>query len=92
MCKLFLRTRSCLWVTKGRCTHCLTCVQADTVIITNQNQRSEDPNQIVQDIISGFPEDILEYNSKQPWPGGVLQDFNRAEYTLREFVFDGQNR
>ncbi|KAL3149615.1 hypothetical protein ABBQ32_002384 [Trebouxia sp. C0010 RCD-2024] len=66
--------------------------KADTVIITNQNQRSEDPNQIVQDIISGFPEDILEYNAKKPWPGGILQDVQRAEYTLREFVFEGQNR
>lgn len=71
---------------------CLTCMQADTVIITNQNQRSEDPNQIVQDIISGFPEDILEYNAKKPWPGGILQDVQRPEYTLREFVMEGQNR
>lgn len=67
-------------------------MQADTVIITNQNQRSEDPNQIVQDIISGFPEDILEYNAKKPWPGGILQDVQRPEYTLREFVMEGQNR
>lgn len=67
-------------------------MQADTVIICNQNQRSEDPHQIVQDIISGFPEDILEYNAKKPWPGGILQDLQRAEYTLREFVMEGQNR
>lgn len=84
------RARGDAWA--GSVHTALLCMQADTVIITNQNQRSEDPNQIVQDIISGFPEEILEYSSKRPWPGGILQDVMRAEYTLREFVFEGQNR
>ena len=67
-------------------------MQADTVIITNQNQRSEDPDHIVNDIIQGFPQDILQYSAKKPWPGGILQDLQRAEYTVREFVMEGQNR
>lgn len=33
--------------------------KADIVIVTNDNPRGEDSGAIVQDIVSGFPEDIL---------------------------------
>ena len=62
----------------------LLSVQADSVFITNQNQRSESREQIVQDIISGFPDEILDKNANKPWTGGFLQDPSRVSYTVRE--------
>ena len=67
-------------------------VQADTVILTNQNQRSEPPQQIIQDIITGFPDEMLDMNARRPWVGGFLQDPARVSWTVREFLFEDQNR
>lgn len=66
-------------------------LQADTVFITNQNQRSEPPQQIIQDIITGFPNEILDKNARRPWIGGFLQDPARVPHTVREFLFEDQN-
>ena len=66
-------------------------MQADTVIMTNQNQRSEAPEEIIQDIITGFPDEILDDNARRPWAGGFLQDPTRVSITVREFLFNKQN-
>lgn len=65
--------------------------KADTVIMTNQNQRSEPPEEIIQDIITGFPDEILDKNARRPWAGGFLQDPSRVSHTVREFLFYNQN-
>ncbi|KAL0055346.1 hypothetical protein WJX82_010861 [Trebouxia sp. C0006] len=65
--------------------------KADTVIMTNQNQRSEAPEVIIQDIITGFPDEILDNNARKPWAGGFLQDPSRVSPTVREFLFYHQN-
>ena len=72
----------------SRCNHVM---QADTVIMTNQNQRSEPPEEIIQDIITGFPDEILDKNARRPWAGGFLQDPSRVSHTVREFLFYNQN-
>jgi hypothetical protein len=72
----------------SRCNH---MTQADTVIMTNQNQRSEAPQEIIQDIITGFPDEILDNNARKPWAGGFLQDPCRVSHTVREFLFYHQN-
>ena len=66
-------------------------MQADTVIMTNQNQRSEAPEEIIRDIITGFPDEILDNNARKPWAGGFLQDPSRVSPTVREFLFYHQN-
>lgn len=66
-------------------------VQSNTLFITNQNQRSEPPEQIVRDIVAGFPDDILDRNASKPWKGGFLQDACRVSPTIRPFLFEGQN-
>ena len=80
--------RSCisLWVTQS-----CSCLQSNTLFITNQNQRSEPPEQIVRDIVAGFPDDILDRNAGKPWKGGFLQDARRVSATVRPFLFEGQN-
>ncbi len=70
---------------------CNYVMQADTVIMTNQNQRSEAPEEIIQDIITGFPDEILDKNARKPWAGGFLQDPSRVSHTVREFLFYNQN-
>ena len=66
-------------------------MQSNTLFITNQNQRSEPPEQIVRDIVAGFQDDILDRNASKPWKGGFLQDACRVSPTVREFLFEGQN-
>ena len=98
----FLYAKSSLAVSialTDNCSHQCICssgnvvvvVQADSVFITNHNQRSKAPDQIVRDIISGFPDEILDKNANKPWAGGFLQDPHRVSSTVREFLWEGQN-
>ena len=66
--------------------------QADTVILTNQNQRSEDPHKIILDICTGYPPEIQDSSARRPWTDGFLQDPVRVPWTAREFVWEHQNR
>lgn len=63
-------------------------MQADTVILTNNNYRTDNPQTIVRDIIAGFPDEILDRNARKPWPGGFLQDPRHVEWTVRPFLQD----
>jgi len=51
-------------------------LKSDVVILTNDNPRSEAPDQIIADIVAGWPEDILLQHSwfQYPW----YQDIGRV--------------
>ena len=55
--------------------------QADIVILTNDNPREEAPDEIIADIVAGFPEYVLKHSAIQPFAPGFLQDPGRVEYT-----------
>jgi hypothetical protein len=65
--------------------------QADIVILTNDNPREEAPDEIIADIVAGFPEYVLKHNAIQPFAPGFLQDPGRVEYTDLEFLWDAAN-
>ena len=57
-------------------------LQAEVVFFTNQNQRREDPPSIINDMLQGLPDEILEWNNDMintGWKGGFLQDPIRVE-------------
>lgn len=62
-------------------------LQADIVILTSDNPRRELPQDIINGIISGFPEDMREVNANCEIDGGFLQDQGWVDETEREFVW-----
>ncbi|KAK9826288.1 hypothetical protein WJX74_005823 [Apatococcus lobatus] len=61
--------------------------KADIVILTSDNPRRELPQDIINGIISGFPEDMRELNANCDIDGGFLQDQGWVDETEREFVW-----
>lgn len=60
--------------------------KSDLVYITNDNPRSEAPDSIIQDIVSGFPKDVTD-----AYPGSVynfLTDIGNVHEVLRPFPPD----
>ncbi|KAK9805281.1 hypothetical protein WJX72_010844 [[Myrmecia] bisecta] len=62
--------------------------KADIVIVTNDNPRNEQPEQIVADIIAGYPDIILTANAAISVKGGFLQDIGRVQggWAVKDFV------
>lgn len=64
----------------GRVAHEL----SDYVIVTNENPRSEDPGKIVQDIITGFPDDLInKYSNYVYFP---FQDQGRVPLWFEPYL------
>ena len=63
-------------------------VQADFVILTSDSPRDEEPDEIIQDMVAGFPDYILEANAATPFPPGFLQDPGWVEPTEATFLLD----
>ncbi|KAK9868996.1 hypothetical protein WJX84_006576 [Apatococcus fuscideae] len=61
--------------------------KADIVILTSDNPRRELPQDIINGIISGYPEDMRELNANCDIDGGFLQDQGWVDETEREFVW-----
>lgn len=53
--------------------------------MTNDNPRGERPQNIIADIVAGYPDDILELNAMQPYTPGFLQDPGRIPMEALEF-------
>ena len=67
--------------------HAAMLLQADIVILTSDNPRRELPQDIINGIISGYPEDMRELNANCDIDGGFLQDQGWVDETEREFVW-----
>eukprot|EP00884_Botryococcus_braunii_P000647 jgi/Botrbrau1/10583/Bobra.0358s0006.1 len=64
--------------------------KADIVILTNDNPRHERPNDIIADIVSGYPDKILERNAQMSFQPGFLQDPGRVDYNALDFLWQYQ--
>ena len=64
-------------------------MQADMVFLTNDNQRSEKPEDIIADIVAGFPEDLLE-DARGGSEGGYIQDCARFPLIVRQLILERQ--
>ena len=62
-------------------------MQANVVILTNNNPRGEDPAAILADIIAGYPDKLLEHNARVPYQPGFLQDPGRLPFEALEFAW-----
>ena len=62
--------------------------KANVVIVTSDNPRAEDPRSIISDVVSGFPDDLLEHNARVPYRPGFLQDPGRVSPAEVEFLWD----
>ena len=60
-------------------------LQADLVILTNNNPRGETPANIVADVVSGYPDELLAFNASQAYPMGFLHDPGRIPVEALEF-------
>ena len=49
-------------------------MQADMVIMTNDSPLGEAPNEIIADMVAGYPDHILKRNASMPYQPGFLQD------------------
>ncbi len=64
--------------------------QSDIVILTNDNPRHERPNDIIADIVAGYPEKMLERNAQVSFQPGFLQDPGRVDYNALDFLWHYQ--
>lgn len=60
-------------------------MQADTVILTSNNPRGENPGSIIADVIAGYPDELLAYNARQAYSTGFLHDPGRIPMEALEF-------
>lgn len=65
-------------------------MQADIVILTNDNPRDVPPEDIVADTVAGYAELVLKHNVLEcsPTSPGFLQDPGRVEWTSLPFYWD----
>ncbi len=80
------------WQAGGAVHACLinnwcTVKQADLVIMTNDSPRGEAPNEIIADMVAGYPDSILKRNASVPYQPGFLQDPGRVDYNALEFFW-----
>ncbi|CAL8464844.1 g4379 [Coccomyxa elongata] len=61
--------------------------KADLVIMTNDSPRGEGPNEIIADMVAGYPDSILKRNASVPYQPGFLQDPGRVDYNALEFLW-----
>ena len=57
------------------------------VIMTNDSPMGEPPNEIIADMVAGYPDRILKRNASVPYQPGFLQD--PAAWTLMPWSFSG---
>ncbi len=57
------------------------------VIMTNDSPRGEPPNEIIADMVAGYPDSILRRNASVPYQPGFLQDPGRVDYNALEFLW-----
>ena len=62
--------------------------QSDFVIVTNNNPRTEHPSDIVADIVSGFPDEILSRHAGSVFPW--LQDIGHVPMWFEGWLLDYQ--
>lgn len=55
--------------------------------MTNDSPFSEPPNEIIADMVAGYPDSILRRNAAVPYQPGFLQDPGRVEFTALEFLW-----
>ena len=58
------------------------------MILTNASPRDEEPDDIIQDMVAGFPDYILQANAATPFPPGFLQDPGRVDPTEAMFLLE----
>ena len=58
------------------------------MILTNASPRDEEPDDIIQDMVAGFPDYILQANAATPFPPGFLQDPGRVDPTEATFLLE----
>lgn len=61
---------------------------ADVVIITSDSPLSEEPHLVIDDIIAGFPEEVLSRSSL--WVHSPWQDPGRVPWWFEEWLFRAQ--
>lgn len=57
------------------------------VIMTNDSPWGEAPNEIVADMVAGYPASILARNASVPYQPGFLQDPGRVDFNALEFLW-----
>lgn len=62
-------------------------LQADMVIMTNDSPMGEPPNEIIADMVAGYPDRILKRNASVPYQPGFLQDPGRVDFDALEFLW-----
>ena len=65
--------------------------KSNIVILTNDSPGDENPADIVNDIVTGFPDDLLEDNAAKAYPPGFLQDPGRVDEATVEFLWQAAN-
>jgi hypothetical protein len=55
--------------------------------MTNDSPYGEAPNEIIADMLAGYPDHILKRNAAVPYQPGFLQDPGRVEFTALEFLW-----
>ena len=58
------------------------------MILTNSSPRGEEPDDIIYDIVAGYPDYILKANAATPFPPGFLQDAGRVDPTEATFLLE----
>ena len=57
------------------------------VIMTNDSPLGEAPNEIIADMVAGYPDHTLRRNASMPYQPGFLLDPGRVEYDALEFLW-----
>ena len=70
-----------------QCQASTACAQADMVIMTNDSPMGEPPNEIIADMVAGYPDRILKRNASVPYQPGFLQDPGRVDFDALEFLW-----
>ena len=55
--------------------------------MTNDSPMGEAPNEIIADMVAGYPASILARNASVPYQPGFLQDPGRVDFNALEFLW-----